>query len=162
MNTNSSFATDSRFGRPKLNFWRIFWLSFLVISLAYSVYCFYVPPNNVAWAKDYSEAKAQAVETDKPMILFFTGKWCVPCRIMKRQVWADSQVTTQINDQFVPVSIDVGDPKNAALLDTYKVQGPPVTMVTDPAGNVRAWRAGSTGKSEFLELLSEGKSSRVD
>ena len=143
-------------GKPILHFWRCFWLSFLVISLGYAGYCFYVPPNKIAWVEGFAVAGMQAREKDKPIILYFTGEWCVPCRIMKRQVWADPQVMAKINEQFIPVEIDVGDRENASLLDRYNVKGSPVTIITDPSGNAKTWRAGGLGKSEFLDFLGEG------
>lgn len=141
--------------KPILHFWRCFWLTFLVLSLTYAGYCFYVPPNKINWAEGYEVAQKTALRTDKPMILSFTGEWCVPCRIMKRQVWADPEVMAQINQQFIPVAIDVDDPNNALLLERYQVQGAPVTIITDSQGNVRSWRAGRTAKPEFLRFLSE-------
>lgn len=135
------------------HFWRCFWLTFLIASLSYAWYSFYVPANSIAWADNYTSAQQRAADSGKPMILYFTGKWCVPCRIMKRQVWADPQVTASVNSQFIPVAIDVGNPDDAAVLTRYNVSGSPVTIVTDPQGNVLRWRAGGIGKSEFLELL---------
>ena len=139
--------------KPLFHFWRCFWLSFLAISLASAWYCYYVPSNTIAWAESYAAAQTQAIQTEKPVILYFTGKWCVPCRIMKRKVWADEQVMASVNAQFIPVAIDVDNPNDAAVLARYNVSGPPVTIVTDPQGNVLDWRAGGTSKSEFLELL---------
>lgn len=72
---------------------------------------------------------------------------------MKRQVWADEEVKTSVNAQFIPVAIDVDNPDNAAVLSRYNVGGAPVTIITDPLGNALRWRAGGIGKSEFLELL---------
>ena len=135
------------------HFWRCFWLTFLVVSLASAWYSFYVPSNSIAWADNYTSAQQQAADSGKPIILYFTGKWCVPCRIMKRQVWADEQVTASVNAQFIPVAIDVDNPGDAAVLTRYNVGGPPVTVVTDPQGNALQWRAGGIGKSEFLELF---------
>ena len=135
------------------HFWRCFWLTFLVLSLAYAWYSFYVPPNDIAWAADFTSAQLQAADEDKPMILYFTGQWCVPCRIMKRQVWADDEVKTQVNTQFVPVAIDVGDPSNEATLARYNIGGAPATIVTDAEGNALRWRVGGISKAEFLELL---------
>ena len=108
----------------------------LVVSLGYAWYCFYVPSNNVAWAKDYTSAQQQAAQSGKPIILFFTGKWCVPCRIMKRNVWADEQVTASVNAGFIPVTIDVDDPNAAAALSRYRVGATPTTIITDPQGKV--------------------------
>lgn len=139
--------------KPLFHFWRCFWLTFLVISLAYAWHSFYVPPNDIAWAKDYASAQRKAAITDKPIVLYFTAKWCVPCRIMKRQIWADTQVMKLVNAKFIPVAIDVGDPENAEVMASYKVEGPPVTIVCDSQGNVVDWRAGGISKPEFLELL---------
>ncbi len=134
-------------------FWRCFWLTFLAISLAYAFYCFYAPGNDIAWAEDYSSGQQQAADSGKPMILYFTGEWCSPCRIMKRQVWADDEVKTLANSQFIPVAIDVDNPENAAVLARYKVGGAPVTIITDPQGKALHWRVGGIDKSEFLEFL---------
>lgn len=133
--------------------WRWFWRLVLVISLPYAWYCFYVPANKVAWADNYAAAQQQAAQTGKPMLLFFTGKWCVPCRIMKRNVWADQQVTAEVNAAFIPVLIDVDDPAAAAALSHYHIGGTPSTIITDPDGNVLQQITGGMGKSEFLEWL---------
>ena len=151
----SSDEHESRPNRkPLFHFWRCFWLSFLVVSLASAWYCYYVPSNSVAWAENYTSAQQQAAHTGKPIILYFTGTWCVPCRIMKREVWADEQVMALVNAQFIPVAIDVDNPDDAPLLSRYKIGGPPVTIVTDPQGDVLDWRAGGISKSEFIKLLS--------
>ncbi len=135
------------------HFWRCFWLAFLVVSLSYAWYSFYVPSNSVAWADNYNAAQQQAVQAGKPMILFFTGKLCVPCRIMKRNVWADQQVTDTVNATFIPVAIYVDDPEAAAAMSRYGVGAPPTTIVTDPRGNVLQQKQGGMDKAEFLELL---------
>lgn len=72
---------------------------------------------------------------------------------MKRQVWADEEVKTLVNAQFIPVAIDVDNPDDAAVLSRYNVGGSPVTIITDSQGNALRWRVGGIGKSEFLELL---------
>ena len=143
--------------RAKFNFWRWFWIAILVVSLPYAWYCFYVPANNIAWAADYTSAQQQASQTGKPIILFFTGKWCVPCRIMKRTVWADEQVTALVNKSFIPLAIDVDDSESGAVRSRYSVGVTPSTIITDPNGNVQQYRVGGVGKTDFLEML--GRSS---
>jgi thioredoxin 1 len=139
------------------NFWRFFWLSFLVVSLAYAWYCFYVPSNRVAWAANYNDAQQQAARDGKPMILFFTSTWCVPCRIMKRNVWADEQVTVAVNAAFIPVAIYVDDPNSAEVVRRYGVGFTPKTIVTDSQGTVLQQTDGGIGKAEFLEMLDQRK-----
>ena len=133
--------------------WRWFWRVTLVVSLAYAWYCFYVPSNSIAWADSYPSAQQQSAESGKPMILFFTGEWCVPCRIMKRNVWADDEVTAAVNAAYIPVTIDVSDPDAAEALRRYGVGATPSTIITDPQGNVLQQQEGGMGKAEFLEML---------
>ena len=139
--------------RGKVNWWRWFWITTLVVSAPYAWYCFYVPSNSIAWADDYASAQQQSAETSKPIILFFTGKWCVPCRIMKRNVWADEQVTTFVNASFIPVTIDVDVPDAAELLRRYHVVSTPNTVITDSQGSVLQQKAGGLSKDEFLQLI---------
>ncbi len=143
-------------------FWQWFWLTFLVVSLAYAWYSFYVPSNRIAWAANYATAQQQAVESDKPMILFFTGKWCSPCRIMKREVWADELVTATVNEAFIPVRIDVDDPNAAATLSRYGVGATPTTIITDSKGNVLQHKQGRISKADFLEFLGKLDPSAVE
>ncbi len=134
--------------------WRWFWRITFFVSIGYAWYCFYVPKNDIAWADEYPTAKQLAVRSEKPMILFFTGKWCVPCRIMKRTVWADDKVESVVNAGFTPILIDVGEPGVfSETLERYKVRVTPTTIITDAGGNVLEQVQGAMSKSEILTLL---------
>ena len=134
--------------------WRWFWRVTLVVSLGYAWYCFYVPRNEIAWAGEYRSAKQVAAQTEKPVILFFTGKWCVPCRIMKRTVWADDEVESLVNARFTPVLIDVSEPgASSEALERYQVNITPTTIIEDTEGNVLEQVQGAMTKSELLALL---------
>lgn len=146
-------------GKKRFRFWQGFWLAFLVVSLAYAWYSFYVPSNDIAWVGDYTSAREQATDSGKPIVMYFTGTWCVPCRIMKRQVWADDEVTALVNEKFIPVAIDVDNADNAEVMARYKIGGSPITVVTDSKGNVVDWRGGKISKDEFLEFLDSSSSS---
>ena len=145
-------AAQSR-RRKAFGFWQVFWIGALFVSLGYAWYCFYVPANDIAWAKDYASAQQQAAHSGKPLILYFTGKWCVPCKIMKRQVWADEQVTRAVNKAFVPLTLDVEDPGAVAALRRYRVGPTPTTIIADPQGKVLHQVEGGMSKADFLALL---------
>ncbi len=124
-----------------------------MVSLAYAWHSFYAPPNRIAWADNYTTAQQQAAESDKPIILFFTGKWCSPCQIMKREVWADDQVMATVNADFIPVTIDVDNSNATETLSRYGIGATPNTIITDSQGNVLQQRQGRISKPDFLELL---------
>jgi len=154
-NSPAKTSTDSTtIVEPRSHpFWRFFWLTFLVVSLAYAWYSFYVPSNDVVWADDMVSARAIANDSDKNMLLFFTGSWCVPCRIMKREIFADKEAMKLINSQVVPVMIDIDDPNAAELVKQYNIGGTPITIFTDPEGKVLDYAVGKIGKTKFLEML---------
>ena len=156
-NTTAEHDEQAPVRRKFFHFWRCFWLVFLVGSLAYAWYCYYVPSNSIAWADNYSAAQQQASQSDKPMILFFTGAWCVPCRIMKRTVWADDEVTAAVNGTLIPLTIDVDEPSAAEVLSRYGIGGTPVTIITDSQGNTLERRNGGMSKAEFLDMLEKVK-----
>ncbi len=149
-------ATDSSTKPTKAKshpFWQIFWLTFLVVSLAYAWYSFYVPKNDVIWVDDFESAQQLATKSGKNMLLFFTADWCVPCRIMKREVFADEEVEKAIHDQVVAVMLYEDAPGADKVFEGYKVGVTPVTIFTDANGNVLDYAVGKMGKQEFLEMM---------
>ncbi len=134
-------------------FWRVFWLAFLVVSLAYAWYSFYAPSNEIAWAESFTVAQQQAEASEKPILLFVTAEWCSPCQIMKRQVWADDQVMGAVNSAFIPVMIDMDDSGSAGILRRYGVGFTPTTIITDSAGNVLQRVGGRISQADFLLWL---------
>ena len=144
-------ATTKRSGSGIVS--RVFWLSFLVLSLGYAGYSFYAPGNRVDWSESRAVAQRVSAETDKPIMLFFTGAWCSPCQIMKRQVFADDVVAAKINEALVPVTIDVDDADVTDTLTQYQVGGTPRTIITDASGEILADHLGRMSKTEFLDML---------
>nr|WP_321407112.1 thioredoxin family protein [uncultured Carboxylicivirga sp.] len=159
MNKTDNQASILSSNPPKSNktkshrFWQWFWLTFLVVSLAYAGYSFYAPSNDVIWADDIVSARELANNSDKNMLLFFTGEWCSPCRIMKREVFADEEVMKAINSRVIPVMIDIDDPNAQEVVKLYNVGGTPVTIFTNPKGKVLDYAVGKIGKTKFLEML---------
>lgn len=135
-------------------FWRWFWLTFLVVSLAYAWYSFYVPSNDIKWVNSISSIGDLTNNSGKNTLLFFTGKWCVPCRIIKREVFADKEVERVINSQITPIMIDIDNPNAKELVKYYKVGATPTTIILDSQGKVLDYAVGKIGKKKFLEMLS--------
>ncbi len=134
-------------------FWQVFWLTFLVVSLGYAWYSFYVPSNDVSWAENLDSARELAASSDKDVMMFFTGTWCVPCRIMKREVIADKEVLKAINHQIIPVEIDIDNPDTAEIVKQFNIGATPITVFTNPKGEVLDYAVGKMSKEKFLEML---------
>jgi protein disulfide-isomerase len=75
LSTGSTAPLPDR--QKRFHFWRSFWLTFLVVSLAYALYSSYVPTHSIAWAENYTSAQQKAADAGKPIMLFFTSTWCL-------------------------------------------------------------------------------------
>jgi thioredoxin 1 len=72
--TDNTLTNSSKFTKTKPHlFWRWFWLTFLVVSLGYAWYSFYVPSNEMVWTDTIVSAKKIASSSDKNIMVFFTG-----------------------------------------------------------------------------------------
>ncbi len=150
---NKSTGSPAKGKKKSHPFWRWFWLSFLVASLVYAWYSFYVPSNDVVWADDMVSARETAQESEKNMLLFFTGDWCAACRVMKREVFADQEVMEAINDELVSIEINIDDPAAAELVEQYNIGGTPITIFTNPNGDVLDYAVGKIGKTKFMDMM---------
>ena len=102
------------------------------------------------------EEMLKSFEQSKDKVISFFN------RISKDHGLNNDQVTKIVNSSFIPLTIDVDDPDNAAILTRYNIGGTPITIVTDPNGNALQWRVGGIGKSEFLELLRASNPSAIN
>lgn len=134
-------------------FWQVFWLTFLMVSLWYAWYSFYTPSNDVAWADNIASAQKIAKNSDKNIMLFFTSTWCSPCKIMKRQVFADDEVKKVMDTNVISVEINIDDPNAETLVKQYNIGATPTTIFMSPEGKVINYAVGKVGKTKFLEMI---------
>lgn len=151
---NSNLKPSKKKSHP---FWQFFWLTFLVVSLWYAWYSFYAPANDIVWEKNIESAQNLANNSDKNIMIFFTADWCSPCRIMKRQVFADNEVMKAIDTKVVPVEINIDDPNSEALVKQYNIGATPTTIFIDAKGKVIDYAVGKVEKTKFLEMLNNLK-----
>tara|TARA_R110002096_G_scaffold332841_1_gene526848 strand:+ start:8732 stop:9220 length:489 start_codon:yes stop_codon:yes gene_type:complete len=151
---NSNLKPSKKKSHP---FWQFFWLTFLVVSLWYAWYSFYAPSNDIVWENNIESAQNLASNADKNIMVFFTADWCSPCRIMKRQVFADNDIMKTMDAKVVPVEINIDDQNAEALVKQYNIGATPTTIFIDPQGKVIDYAVGKVKKSKFLEMLENQK-----
>jgi len=91
-----------------------------------------IPPNDIAWATGFEQAKQLAAQRGQPMLLYFSADWCPPCRQMRREVWPRDDVEQMINAAVVPVYINVDEQKK--LAKRYGATQIPMVVMTTPQG----------------------------
>lgn len=88
----------------------------------------------IAWEKDPQIAWKAAISRERSLLVFVSANWCGPCQKMKRDTWADSEVTKLVHEQFVPLYLD-GD-KYAELVESLNVHAFPTTLIVNPDGRI--------------------------
>lgn len=134
-------------------FWRWFWLTFLVISTAYAWYSFYAPSNDIKWVTNLTTHQEITENTGQNMLLFFTATWCSPCQIMKRQVFTDDEVESNINSMLTPILIDIDNPETKEFVKYYEVDRTPTTIILDSQGEILKYAVGKMDKKELLDMI---------
>lgn len=98
------------------------------------------------WLTDFDAGLAKAKETNKKVLVDFTGSdWCVWCIKLDDEVFSKKKFTDFADKNLVLVELDfprkkAQDPevrkKNQALLEKYKVEGFPTVLILDGDGKI--------------------------
>ena len=98
----------------------------------------------IRW-ESYSEALKTAEKDHKLIFVDIYADWCVPCRIMESNAFADKNAAKILNTRFHPVKLNV-DSKDSILcdhkkntpercfFDVWELNGVPSFVVIAPSG----------------------------
>jgi thioredoxin-related protein len=119
---------------------------FLTLTLLlFAASAFAIPAGDVKW-NSLKDGMAKAKAEKKPLIVdFFFGKGCPRCEMLEKNVYTNPQIAKKINDDFVPVFIDLTKPLSKEEEDVgnkfdYKNDclmlflDPDMNVLKDPSG----------------------------
>ncbi len=136
-------------GRPykPLRFLITVLIALLIIS---AIARWNAPHELIPWRTDFAAARAEAAQTHKRVLAYFTAEWCVGCEQLKRTTWTDPAVEKALRE-FVPVKIDIDQHRDLAL--RYLADPIPKFVVLDDEGNAVKEADGSLPPEDFLAWL---------
>lgn len=104
------------------------------------------------WGVDFDEALAQAVSSNRKLLVAFHMRGCPPCSAMDRTVLGTREVRSAIaNKDFIPVRVDVE--QHLALANRIGVLATPTYAVIDANGGLLAQCAGYQSSTKFIQFL---------
>lgn len=97
---------------------------------------------NSMWLTNIDQAIAQSMETEKPIMLFFTGSdWCGWCKRLVKEVFDQKEFKDWAKDKIIPVELDFPRrtkldenlvAQNRQLQRLFAVQGYPTIWLVRP------------------------------
>ena len=86
-----------------------------------------------AWQHDFAEARRQAQQSGRPMLLHFYADWCFPCKRMEKDVLSRPAVVQVLSSRLILVKVNVD--KNPDLAKRFGVSQYPADVIVDPNGD---------------------------
>lgn len=131
-------------------------LAGVVVAL---VFCASVHADDVFTTKSYEDAKADARDAGKLLVLDFTAVWCKPCQMMLQTTWKDDAVVGWVERNAIAVKIDTD--KNKDIVQQYQV-GPIPTIVMVRGDQELGRIVGYKDAEPFAKWLDDAANGRVE
>ncbi len=106
------------------------------------------------FAGTYEQALSKSRDENKKLLLYFTAKWCGPCRYMEKNVFDNDTVATAFGSGYMALKIDNDAWESKPLLDEYYVGVLPTFVILTSGGVVERRTEGSMSVSRFSAFLS--------
>lgn len=103
------------------------------------------------WVQYSPEVLAQAWEEGKPVVLYFSADWCLPCQELSASTFQDAQVRKVLSG-VVSVKVDLTKPaeEEEAVRRRFGVIGVPTVLFLGPKGEERGRLFGYVDAPTFL------------
>jgi uncharacterized protein len=107
----------------------------------------------IKWHTDVHSALKDARATHRPVVLFFTAKWCQFCHKMENDTFTNPAIAHKFNNDFVPMWVDVDE--HPELVDKFKVDMYPAMLFFGPDGKFRERASGYKSMDDTRKMLDE-------
>jgi thioredoxin-like negative regulator of GroEL len=105
----------------------------------------------IEWRHDYSAAKREARQTNRPLVIDFGTAHCVWCDKLDASTFRDSVVVKLLGEHFIPVKVAADqDPQ---LAEALGVQSFPTLVFARPDGKILGMHDGFVDAEKFKGQL---------
>lgn len=97
----------------------------------------------------------RAKAENKLVFLDFYTDWCLPCRVMDEEVFAQRTTGESINRNFISYKVNAEKSNGSRLSTIFNVYAYPTLLFLDADGKVLVRKDGSLSNSQFLNLAEQ-------
>jgi hypothetical protein len=111
------------------------------------------PKQSIAW-RELRQGLDEAKRTHKPLVVFFTAAWAMPCVELEKRVLVEPTVRGEL-DRYVPVRVDATNEDAAvtAIEERYRVHAVPLLLLLDETGAETQRLVGMIAPDELAATL---------
>ncbi len=110
-----------------------------------------------SFEQTYKEAKQKAKKENKYLVIYFSANWCPPCKIMKKELWENSEYMKFFNQKAVLLTVDLTKSQENAIRvgNDYNVtiKSIPTLLVVDKQNNIIFEKKGLIKGHKLLNKL---------
>jgi len=97
--------------------------------------------------------------TDRPVVVYFSANWCIPCLELDRRTFTDAGVIRELN-RFATFKVDLthfDSPESREMRELFEIRGVPTMIFLDARGEEvrRARQVGFVPATEMLAVLAQ-------
>jgi len=126
---------------------------YILITLAFVVFSNQAEAQIKFQSLSLEEAKSAARSEDKLIFIDFWATWCKPCIAMERETFSDKEVGRAINENFIPLKLDVDYFENMDIKEKYNVGVMPTILIINADGEVQNRLMGQKSPESLMSEL---------
>lgn len=101
----------------------------------------------------YEESLKQAKTTGKNIFIDFRADWCKPYIAMKKTIFQNPNVGDLVNNNYIPLKVDVDYFAGMDLKEQYNVGVLPTVLIINSKGSVQRRLIGQKSAESLIEEL---------
>jgi thiol-disulfide isomerase/thioredoxin len=108
---------------------------------------------DISFEGDLAIAKERASREGKLIFLDFWASYCTPCRMMEEYTFTHPSVSDYVNDNYIPVKVDIQSFDGFDLKNQFDVRLLPTIIVLNSKGVMVGKHEESMAAGKFVETL---------
>jgi thiol:disulfide interchange protein len=110
---------------------------------------------NFIKVSELSEVLAEAEKQNKWIYLDVGAKWCVPCQIMKKEVYTNKETVKVINDNFIPYQVEIDKGEGPDLKLIFEIKAVPTLLFIDSRGRMKLKKESALSHTGLINYAKE-------
>ena len=104
-------------------------------------------------SESFEVAKDRATKEGKLLFVDFYASWCTPCKWMESTTFADPEVGSVLNENYVSLKVDIDTQTGFALKEKFEISVLPTILIFNSQGELVERVQETLSRSKMLNLI---------